>query len=156
MKKHLHILGKAGVAVLAAGILGTLFITAAEPQQKRPQNQGRGGIPLDDQQRRLYWEALQQYRGELGKLGGRYHETTKQIIEITLSENFSEKAVREKIDELVKIHADMLVIRARSLSTLAPTLKPEQHDQLVERFGMEILYGRMDRDPRARLRQGGR
>ena len=40
----------------------------------------------------------------------------------------TEAAVREKAAELAKINAEMMVIRAKALAPLAPTLKPEQRE----------------------------
>src|SRR5204863_1424371 len=66
----------------------------------------------------------------------------KELMQAVLAENFDEKVVREKADAVGKIQSDITVLRARALSTVAPTLRPEQREALENtRLGSTMLMG---------------
>ena len=66
----------------------------------------------------------------------------KELVNAVLAEKYEEKVVREKAEVVAKIQTDMLMLRSKAMSTLAPTLKPEQRDTLNNpRIGFAMLSG---------------
>lgn len=66
----------------------------------------------------------------------------KELMQAILAEKYDEKVVHEKADAVAKIQTEMLMLRAKALSTIAPTLKPEQREQLfTSRTGTMMLSG---------------
>ena len=103
---------------------------------------GFGGIALDEKQRELYRDASELNSDELKKLDENLRAAQKELMQAVLAEKFDDKTVREKADIVAKIQTDMTVLRARALSTVAPTLKPEQREQLESsRAGIMMLTG---------------
>jgi Spy/CpxP family protein refolding chaperone len=101
---------------------------------------GMGAINLDDQQRQLLREAMQKNREELAKLDEKLRAAQKELVQVTIAENFDEKVVREKAEAVSKIQTEMILLRCQAFSTLAPSLKPEQRDELVNgRMGGMVL-----------------
>src|SRR5262249_44809371 len=91
---------------------------------------GFGGIALDDKQRELYRDASEQNRDELRALDEKLRAAQKELMQAVLAEKYDEAIVRQKADAVAKIQTDMTVLRAKALSTVVPTLKPEQREQL--------------------------
>lgn len=103
---------------------------------------GGGGFGLDDQQRQLLREAYQRDAEQYQKLDDQLRAAQKELMKVVLAEQYEEKAAKEKADVVSKIQTDMLMIRSKAFSTVAPTLKPEQRTQLVDsRFGVMMLTG---------------
>jgi len=104
---------------------------------------GGGGFSmfgLDEKQRELYREASEKNRDELTKLDEKLRSAQQELIKAVLAENYDDKLVRDKADAVAKIQSDMTVLRAKALSSVAPTLKPEQREQLeTSRFGAAML-----------------
>src|SRR5882724_7872257 len=66
----------------------------------------------------------------------------KELLKATIAEKFDENAVKEKADAVAKVQAQQMFLRAKAFATVAPTLKPEQRDQLENsRFGAAMLMG---------------
>ena len=105
--------------------------------------QGRAGglMGLDDQQRQVYQEAMQKNNDELRKLSEKLRTAQKELMQAVLAEKYDEKAVREKAEAASKIQTDITLLRAKALSSVAPTLKPEQRDQLENRGAMMLMGG---------------
>jgi Spy/CpxP family protein refolding chaperone len=125
---------KLTAAALAAAVLGTIAVSAAEtPQGGGPPDQARGfrgRFNFDDQQRQLMREAMQKDREALASLTEKSRAAQKELMQAALAEKFDEKAVRSKAEALAKLQTEITVLRAKALSTVAPTLKPEQREQL--------------------------
>lgn len=95
------------------------------------QNRGQTvGLGLDEKQRELLREASQKDSDELRKLEEKLRAAQKELVHTVLAEKYDEKAVHEKVDAVSKLQVEITMLRARTLSTVAPTLKPEQREQL--------------------------
>ena len=106
------------------------------------QGQRGGATGLDDQQLQLYRQATMKSSAELGKLDEQLRVAQKELVQAVLAEKYDEKIVREKAEGVAKIQIEITTLRAKALSTVAPTLKPEQRDQLENsRFGAAMLMG---------------
>ena len=109
-----------------------------------PNAQGQRGMAtvLDDQQMQLYREATQKDTEQLRKLDDQLRVAQKELIRAALAEKYDENAVREKAEAFSKIQVEITTLRAKAFSALAPTLKPEQRDQLENsRVGTAMLMG---------------
>jgi hypothetical protein len=61
---------------------------------------------------------------------------------VVLGEKYDDKAVREKAEAVSKIQSEITVLRAKALASVAPTLKPEQREQLENSpMGTALLGG---------------
>lgn len=142
--------------------MSTLAATAAEqpapaPGERDPAGDRRGGGPgrggfqgpgrgmgmaLDEQQRQQFQEALQKQGDKLRELETKLRAAQKDLLEATLASNYDEKAVRGKVEALSAIQTEITLIRAQALSSVAPDLKPEQKQQMIESpFGAMLLNG---------------
>ena len=95
--------------------------------------QGRNpavGFGLDEKQRELWREASQKDGEELRRLEEKLRVTQKELLHTVLAEKYDEKAAREKADAMSKLQTEITLLRAKALATVAPTLKPEQREQL--------------------------
>ncbi len=155
--------------MLVTGLLGALVANAADPVAPTPaappagggnqagggrggfggnQGGGRGGfggagaLGMDDKQRDLYREATEKNTNDLAVLAEKLLVAQKELVNAVLAEKYEEKVVREKAEVVAKIQTDMLMLRSKAMSTLAPTLKPEQRDTLNNpRIGFTMLSG---------------
>ncbi len=107
--------------------------------------QMRGGfLNLDDQQRQLFREALAKEREATAKLDEQLQAAEKALLQATLTEKFDDKVVAQKADAVAKIQSELMVIRARAFAEVAPTLKPEQRQELEDsRMGAMLLTSGM-------------
>ena len=87
-------------------------------------------MQLDDKQRELLRDAMQKNTDEVRALDEKLRAAQKEVVKATLAEKFEEKVVREKLDAVAKIQTDISMLRAKAFSPIAPTLKPEQREQL--------------------------
>jgi hypothetical protein len=95
------------------------------------QNRGQTvGLGLDEKQRELLREASQKDSDELRKLEEKLRAAQKELVHTVLAEKYDEKAVHEKVDAVSRLQVEITMLRAKTLSTVAPTLKPEQREQL--------------------------
>ncbi|HEY2953380.1 MAG TPA: periplasmic heavy metal sensor [Verrucomicrobiae bacterium] len=159
MKRNLPNFTRPVAVWLLTGLLGTFITMAADPPADQPGRGNRpgrggaggpggfggpggpggaggfagaggfGGIALDEKQRELYRDASEQNSDELKKLDEKLRAAQKELMQAVLAEKFDDKSVREKADAVAKIQTDITVLRAKALSTVAPTLKPEQREQ---------------------------
>ena len=142
------------VAILTAG---SLFLQAADsPNTPPPGRPGFGGGPggpggrggnflgLDDKQRELLRDAMMKDQEQIRALDEKLRAAQKELVHTALSEKYDEKAVREKAEAVSKIQTDYTVLRAKAFAALAPTLKPEQREQLENSpMGAAMLGGRL-------------
>jgi Spy/CpxP family protein refolding chaperone len=91
---------------------------------------GGGGFRFDDQQRDLIRQASQKESAELRRLNDKLQAAQKEFVQAVVAEKYDEKAVREKADAAARVQADIAVVRSRIFATIAPTLTPEQRQQL--------------------------
>ena len=154
--KHIHSnIARCGFTWLVTGLLGAFVVTAADPPpppaapENAPNNspnnprgnrgnfQGRGGpggggggLGLDEKQIQLYRDASEKNSDELRKLDDKLRVAQKELIQAVIAENYEDKIVREKAEAVAKIQTEITVLRAKALSSVAPTLKPEQREVL--------------------------
>jgi Spy/CpxP family protein refolding chaperone len=103
-------------------------------------NFGGGVMGLDAQQMQLVQDAGQTNATELAKLEEKLREAQKDYMKTILAQTFDDKVVLEKAETIGKIQAQILLLRGRAFSSIAPTLKSEQLDQLVNSpFGFMIV-----------------
>ena len=146
---------------LATGVLSTLMAMAADqPAQGGGgpgggrggpgggpgargsfQGPGRGGMMvLDEQQRQLYQQALQKESTKLRGLSDKLRLAQKDLMAAVLSTNYSETVVQEKAEAMSKIQVEITLVRAGALAAVAPSMKPEQRQQLIDSpSGMALL-----------------
>lgn len=106
------------------------------------QAQRGGNLGLDDQQLQLFREATMKNSDELRKLDEKLRAAQKELVQAAIAEKYDEKAVREKAEAVAKIQIEMATLRANALAKVAPTLKPEQRDQLENSpIGAAMLMG---------------
>ena len=91
---------------------------------------GFGGLNLDQKQNELLREAMQAESDELRKLSEKLQAAQKELTQAVIAEKYDEKSVREKAEAVAKIQTEITVLRAKAFSTVAPTLKPEQREQI--------------------------
>jgi Spy/CpxP family protein refolding chaperone len=104
---------------------------------------GGGGFMLDDKQRELLQEANQVSSDEVRKLNDKLLEAQKELVKVVIADKYDEKIVREKAEAVSKIQTELTMLRAKAFATVAPTLKPEQRDQLEGnvRIGIAMIMG---------------
>jgi Spy/CpxP family protein refolding chaperone len=168
MKTFLARLGQVVPGLVVAGIVTPLFLNGADAPpaagnpppnqpargdrgnrgdrgpQGNPQGgfQGRGGLGMDDQQRQLFRDAMMKHREAMAKLDEQLRAAQKELVKVTIAETYDEKIVREKAEAVAKIQVEMTLLRCQALSTVAPTLKPEQREELLNgRMGAMMLSG---------------
>src|SRR5436190_24304355 len=101
--------------ILAVGLLAAFAAKGADApppggpgggggQGGRGGFQGRAGglMGLDDQQRRVYQEAMQKNSDELRKLSEKLRTGQKELMQPVLAEKYDDKAVREQADAASK------------------------------------------------------
>ena len=94
---------------------------------------------LDDQQRQAFQEALQKNNEKLRSLETKLRTAQKEVLTATLAEKYDEKTVRDKVEAAAKIQSEITLLRAAALATVAPTLKPDQKQQILESPGGALL-----------------
>ncbi len=154
MKKPLLIL-------LATGALSTLVALAAD--QPAPggapggpgagpgganrgprgnfQGPGRGGMAgLDEQQRQVYQQALQKDGAKLRTLNEKLRLAQKDLLGAVLGTNYDEKVVQGKAEAVSRIQVELTMVRAEALAAVAPTMKPDQKQQVIDSpMGIALL-----------------
>ncbi len=142
-------------ALLVTGLLGTLILTAADPNATPPQRNRpgggaggggpggpgfRGGLMLDDKQRELLREAMQKNGAEIQKLDEKMRAAQKELTQAILTEKQDSKVLRDKAEAVAKIQVEQTLLRAKVFGVVVPTLKPEQRDQIENSpFAMQML-----------------
>jgi Spy/CpxP family protein refolding chaperone len=115
----------------------------AAPGQPPAGMGGRGGgIMLDEKQRELLTEARKKSGDEVRALEEKLRVAQRDFVRATVAEKYDEKVVREKADAIAKLQADMAVLNAKAFSSVAPTLKAEQREQIeTSPFGYMYVSG---------------
>ncbi len=100
------------------------------------QGPGRGGMAaLDAEQRHLFQEALQKESAKLRGLNEKLRLAQQDLMAAVLTTNYDEKVVQAKGEAMAKIQVEIITLRAEALATVAPSLKPEQRQQLIDSPG---------------------
>jgi Spy/CpxP family protein refolding chaperone len=179
MKTTTNDLNRTLLALAMAGLFHAITLAAAErpgpergPQGGGPPGSGprtdrgdRGGfggrgagMVLDDQQRTLFQDTLRKHQPELGKLDGQLRLAMTELMKATLAGSYDEKAVQDKAGAVARIQTEMMRLRCEALSVVAPTLRPEQQEELLtgRAGGMLLAGGAMDFAGRGPERDGRR
>lgn len=140
-------------SLLAVGFISAAALNAADAPAPggagRPERPGGPGGPrgpmggiLDSSQLQTFREAMQKNNEELRALNDKLQAAQKELVQATIAEKYDEKAVREKAEAVSKIQTDITVLRAKAFSSVSPTLKPEQREQLANsRMGAMMVLG---------------
>lgn len=138
-------------SLMAVGFMSVSILHAADapapggggrPDRAGGARGGMGGMVLDDKQRELYREAMQKNGDELRSLNDKLQAAQKDLVKATIAEKYDEKVVREKAEAVAKVQTDITVLRAKAFSSVSPTLKPEQREQLENsRMGAMMVLG---------------
>jgi Spy/CpxP family protein refolding chaperone len=144
-------------SLVAVGVLTTFLAGAADAPATAPGgggggNQGGrqgqpggprgGGGMLDEKQRELLRDAMQKNRDEMMKLDEKLRNAQKDLVSAAIAEKYDEKTVREKAEAVSKVQTEMTMLRVKGFSSVAPTLKPEQREQLENsRMGTMMVLG---------------
>ena len=104
---------------------------------------GGGGFNLDDNQRELLREATQNEIDALRKLNEQLQAAQKELVQAVVAEKYDEKVVREKAEAVSKIQTEITMSHAKAFSSVSPTLKPDQREQLDQnpRLGVGFITG---------------
>lgn len=140
-------------AALASLFAASTVLAADAPQtppggdRRAPGGPGapmRGGFPtLTEKQRELLREATQKDSEQLRGLEEKLRGVQKDLVKASLAEKYDEQAVRQKADAAAKLQADIIALRAKSFSAIAPTLTPEQREQFENSpFAASMIMGR--------------
>jgi Spy/CpxP family protein refolding chaperone len=149
MKKiHLPLLA---ATVLAASVAMAADSPPAGAPPGGPGGGGRGGrgggggmMSLTPEQRQTFQEALQKDNEKLRGLQEQLRTAQKELLQASLASTYDEKTVHSKAEAVAKIQTDITAIRAKALSSLAPSLSSEQKEQLVDSpMGGMLLMGGM-------------
>lgn len=136
MRTYPFNLARIAAGLLALGCAG-VFATRATAQ---PDTTRGRGFPLDDQQRQLFEQATQKDQNQLQELSGKLQAAQKELMKAVLDEKYNETAVKSKAEAVAAIQVQITLLRSKALATVAPTLKPDQKESLVEsRFGAMML-----------------
>ena len=156
MKINLGLFSGVVAAFIATGMVGATALCAAEKAadaagQAPPPGEGRGGGPgggpgmrgagwLDDQQREIMRDAYMKHRDEMIKIDEKMRDAHKELTKVMLSEKPDKELLREKAEAVAKIQVEQTMLRAKIFEAVAPTLKPEQKEQIENNpFAMQML-----------------
>lgn len=161
MKVTIRYLNQALCTLAVTGLLSAVALPAAEaPGQPRPARdradqpggpRGMGGFMLDEKQREVMREAMQNHREELARLGERLRQAQRELAEALLAENQNQATIRQKAEAVAKAEVELTMVRAKVIAAVAPTLRPEQRQQFIENpMALNMLMGGMRGGPMMR------
>jgi Spy/CpxP family protein refolding chaperone len=134
-----------------AGIIVLLAFTVCLAQEEkksdaaeqRPRFQGPGAYGprvgggfervfgvLTEEQRASFRQAMEGEREKVRELEQKSGEARRELMEAALVDKFEEAKVRQKLDALTKVDADLTMIRIKALSKVEPKLTAEQLQKL--------------------------
>jgi hypothetical protein len=135
-------MGRKQVAAAFLTVLASLSLAWLAPAQPGGGRGLGGGGVLDAQQRTAFNEALQASREQMAQLNTNLAAATTELCRAALATNYSEALVTEKAGKVATIQAQMMVLRARALACVAPTLTADQTEQLLTGgAGIPLLTG---------------
>jgi Spy/CpxP family protein refolding chaperone len=119
--------------LVATGLLcGAAFQGVAQPAA------GGGGARgmLTDEQRTKMRETMQASQNEFTPLNTKLAAAQKEAVKAALAANADERTVREKIEAVTKIQADIAMLRFKGVKQIASTVTEEQKTQMENNPGM--------------------
>lgn len=158
-------LRQAGVVIQTATLLLTArTILAADPTpetpNQRPPGAGAGpnrpgpggparpmdiGRILNDEQREEFRNAMQGNREKMRAIEEKSARLRREIEEAVMAETLDEKAIRDRTRELSDLEAERILLRARAIAKIRPSLTPEQLQKMKEMVAEMGNQRRMDR-----------
>ena len=141
---------KVAVTILSLACASTLLAQPAaekkndSPGERRPERfQGPGGYGprmdggfervfgiLTEEQRGSFRAAMEGQRDRVRELEQKSAEARQELMEAALVDKFDEGKVRGKLNALMKVDADLTMIRIKGLSKIEPALTAEQLQKL--------------------------
>jgi hypothetical protein len=95
---------------------------------------------LEPAQREALAVALRKSSNELAAIQTKINAAQKELVKASLAEKPDPDALKVKTEEIGKLQAQMLLIRANALTTLGPSLTPEQRNLLENTYlGSSLL-----------------
>jgi Spy/CpxP family protein refolding chaperone len=85
---------------------------------------------LTEEQRTSFRQAMEGEREKVRELEQKSAEARRELMESALVDNFDEARVRGKLNTLMKVDADLTMIRIKALSKIEPKLTAEQLQKL--------------------------
>jgi Spy/CpxP family protein refolding chaperone len=107
--------------------------------------QGRAGggmMMLNDDQRQMFQDAQQASNDKLRELEEKFRAAQKETLDAALTAAPDQKAILSKAEAMAAIQVEMIMLRAKALSALVPSLEPDQMQQMTDSpFGVMLLTG---------------
>lgn len=104
------------------------------PGPLRPQS------PLTEEQREQLREAMQQNRPKLQELEQNLREARRELNEAIFAEKYDEATTRQKAMAVAQLETERVLLRARALDKIRPTLTPVQLERLKQ-MPLEFAVG---------------
>jgi Spy/CpxP family protein refolding chaperone len=115
----------------------------SSPERRSDRFQGPGGYGprmgggfervfgvLTEEQRTSFREAIEGDRQKVRELERKSSEARRELMEAALVDKFDEAKVREKLNALMKVDADLTMLRIKAISKIEPKLSAEQLEKL--------------------------
>lgn len=162
MKVTSRQLNQALCTLAVAGLLSAVGLQGADapaeprqgrdrPEQAGPRGGFGGGFMLDEKQREVMREAMQNHREDLARLNERLRQAQRELAEALLAEKQDQATIRQKAEAVAKVEVELTMVRAKVIAAVAPTLRPEQRQQFIENpFALNVLMGGMRGGPMMR------
>jgi Spy/CpxP family protein refolding chaperone len=142
------------------------------PGADRPRFQGSGAYGpragggfervfgvLTEEQRSSFRQAMEGEREKMRELEQKSGEARRELMEAALVDKFDEARVRQKLNALMKVDADLTMIRIRGLSKVEPRLSAEQLEKLRSAAQPDSAGGpggeRKNRSPQGKRDENG-
>jgi len=142
---------RTGVIVFALACATALLARGADENKSDPlagdrppaRFQGQGGYGprvggsferifaiLTEEQRASFRQAMENQREAVRELEQKSAEARRELMEAALVDKFDEGNVRQKLNALMKVDADLTMVRIKALSKMEPALTAEQLEKL--------------------------
>jgi Spy/CpxP family protein refolding chaperone len=104
----------------------------APPRAGNPPGGGLQDIGriLTPEQREVFRATMQEQRPQMQALEEMLSRIHQELDETMLAETLDESSVRAKVRQLSEVEGDRLLLRARAIAKIRPTLSPDQLEQL--------------------------
>lgn len=91
-----------------------------------------GGLNLDDNQRQLLFDGLQAVGPQMREIMEKLRIAQQELVDAVLAEKYDEQVVRQKAEAVAKLQVELTMLRAKAVSAVAPTLTPEQKQEVKD------------------------
>ncbi|MCX7871803.1 MAG: periplasmic heavy metal sensor [Verrucomicrobiae bacterium] len=101
-----------------------------------------GGLNLDDNQRQLLFDGLQAVAPQMREIMEKLRVAQQELVDAVLAEKYDEQTTRQKAEAVAKLQTELTMLRAKAVSAVAPTLTPEQKQEIKDSpFISNLLTG---------------